>query len=466
MIIVPAAITKPTIASPANHRVTLLNVSRSDGWNAQHRLDLEAVVIVGSSDQCGLSLSGDEIAAMHCSLRRDETGVWLSDWQSDSGTFLEGVQVSEEIQVQPGNTIQVGNYTIQLKFSELGAIDDTEQANTTDCSATSNPAAMTLAPQERVSSAAGTGRSEKPAETSPAPEQVPSLWRKTEGSEKTTNIAQVEQPREDVLRAEIEQLQYELAERDAQLAELTESLETSDSQSDASSSDQHLERIEELLNELDRSDARMATLEELLVAAEEANCAEREERRQLESWVADIEALVSEHDKTRVAEVERLKQHVATLVSEREELMQQLSRPASGRESEQADAEEVANLRVQITHLGQQLNSANAAVSRLKDELRLRETQLAETADATQSLREEHLKLAEERAALARLRAEITAEQSELPTRAPDERTAVDSRVRVFRQHLREIHEEEKQEHKARRLSTRIAQLWKHIEQS
>lgn len=460
--------TKPT-GAPASRRVALLDVSRSDGWHVQHRLDLEGMVIVGSSDRCGLSLFGDDIASMHCSLRRDNVGVWLSDWQSRSGTFLDGVRVSEETQVQPGDTIQVGNYTIQLGFSELGSTDGTEPANTADCSAVSNAAAMSPAPEESLSRPAETRRSENLVETFPTPQQLPSLERKaTEEAAKAIDMVPAEQSHEDMLRAEILQLQYELAERDAQLGELADSVATSDTRPDEASSDQLLGRIEELLDELDRNDARMATLEELLIAAEEANCAEREERRQLEAWVADIETLVSEHDKTRSVEVETLKQRVATLVAERDDLMQQLSRPASGKHSDQADAEdteEVAKLRVQIAHLGQQLQAANATASRFEGELRLRDTQLTETKDAKRSLREEHLKLAEERAALARLRAEIAANQAELPTRPPDERTDVDSRVRVFRQHLREIHEEEKQEHKTRTLSARIAQLWNYVEQ-
>lgn len=463
----PAAMTKSTGAPPASHGVAFLDVSRSDGWNVQHRLDFEGMVIVGSSNRCGLSLVGDGIASMHCSLRRDNVGVWLSDWQSRSGTFLDGVRVSEETQVHPGNTIQLGDYTIQVRFSELGSSDETEPANTTNCSPVSASAAMSPAPEESVARPAETGRSEDLIETFPTTEQMPSLERKTtEEAANAIDMVPAEQSHEDMLRAEILQLQYELAERDAQLGELAESVATSDTPPDEASSDQLLGRIEELLDELDRNDARMATLEELLIAAEEANCAEREERRQLESWVADIETLVSEHDKTRSVEVETLKQHVTTLVAERDDLMQQLSRPASGKQLDQADTEEVAKLRVQVAHLGQQLQAANATASRFEDELKLRDTQLSETNEAKQNLREEHLKLAEERAALARLRAEIAAKQSELPTRPPDERTDVDSRVRVFRQHLREIHEEEKQEHKPRSLSSRIAQLWSHVEQS
>ena len=161
-----------------------------------------------------------------------------------------------------------------------------------------------------------------------------------------------------------------------------------------------------------------------------------------------------------------LKHQAATITAERDELLQQLTKPALDNPSNQhADDEENAKLRLQIKHLEQRLDEAKAADMRHQEELQRCEAQLAEAAEAKNSLRAEQLKLAEERASVSRLRAEIAAEQAERRPRPQGAAGDIDDRVREFRQHLREIHEEEKQQtHEPRSLTSRIAQLWNRVE--
>ena len=68
----------------------------------------------------------------------------------------------------------------------------------------------------------------------------------------------------DILRAEVEQLQLEVAERDAQLAEALATKREAEPTLDEATVTNLMERLEEMLDELDRSDERTGTLEELL----------------------------------------------------------------------------------------------------------------------------------------------------------------------------------------------------------
>jgi chromosome segregation ATPase len=269
----------------------------------------------------------------------------------------------------------------------------------------------------------------------------------------------------DLLRAEIEHLQFAVAERDAQLAEALAATHEPETPLDGTSVKQLMERLEALLDELDRSDERMGTLEELLRVTEEANRDEREERRQMESWLGDIESVFGEHQATWDAEMTELKNRTVAIAAERDQLLQQLTQPTADDHVEQ-DAEETAKLRLQVKHLQQRLDEAAATETRQKEELLRRETQLAEATNAENRLREDHLKLAAERASLSRLRAEITAAQAESQKVLQDTQadTDIDSRVRGFRQHLREIHDEETQEENAPSLPGRISRLWKRLE--
>ena len=89
----------------------------------------------------------------------------------------------------------------------------------------------------------------------------------------------------DLLRAEVAQLEQEVAERDARIAELTfqvaERGPRQDAEGSASDTLALTDRVQQLLDELARKDQREASLQEMLRAAEDANRAEREERNQI-----------------------------------------------------------------------------------------------------------------------------------------------------------------------------------------
>jgi chromosome segregation ATPase len=274
----------------------------------------------------------------------------------------------------------------------------------------------------------------------------------------------------DLLRAEVAQLEQELADRDARLAELT-SLAAS-----GQPAGEHAEpepdtlalgsRLEQLLDELDRKDERIRTLEEMVRVAEEASQAEQEERAQIEAWLGEIEQRLGQREGEWQAANEALRLRVDEVAAERDRAERALSQGASGQHAGDLSQQTIAGLRQQISELQQSLldkDKENAVL-----EQRLAAAAASPTAETNQEdidkqLREERLHLARERAELARARAELEHDRCTVK-RVPDE---VEQRVQALRDHLREIHQqkmEQEKEQQKNSLSSRIARLWKRLE--
>ena len=82
-------------------------------------------------------------------------------------------------------------------------------------------------------------------------------------------------------------------------------------------------------------------------------------------------------------------------------------------------------------------------------------------------MREERAKLAKEQAAVSRLRYELSSKLTEIEQMPKSDNRAdqeTGQRIRALREHLREIHEQEKDEVKESTLATRLAKLWKRVE--
>ena len=73
---------------------------------------------------------------------------------------------------------------------------------------------------------------------------------------------------------------------------------------------------------------------------------------------------------------------------------------------------------------------------------------------------QEHARFARERAELARLKAELDRNTTETGTEMND----AACRVQALREHLKDIHQEESQERESRKLTSRLARLWKRLD--
>ena len=71
-------------------------------------------VIVGRDEGCQIKLATDEISRKHCVFRSTTEGLWLRDLGSSNGTLVNDVPISEEVELDHGDTIQIGPMLFQV----------------------------------------------------------------------------------------------------------------------------------------------------------------------------------------------------------------------------------------------------------------------------------------------------------------------------------------------------------------
>ena len=225
-----------------------------------------------------------------------------------------------------------------------------------------------------------------------------------------------------------------------------------------------LQRMQELIDEANRSDERVAILEEMLFAAETAKRAEQEERVQLEAWVGEIESRIGQREGEQQAEVESLRQRLEAANQQQEQLQRQLQHAAFAGGAPKQYEQTLEGLQASNHQLQEKLAAAEKQNASL-------ERRLAQaSADQEVALRQERANIAQEQAKLSRLRFDVSsklADIEDLPKQenATDRETA--TRIHALRQHLREIHEQEKQEAsevKETSLTNRLAKLWNRVQ--
>jgi hypothetical protein len=266
-----------------------------------------------------------------------------------------------------------------------------------------------------------------------------------------------------LLRAEVEQLQAELAQHDVQIAEMTEmaALEANSGVADVVEPHEDttalVERLEQLLDELERKDEQVAALEDLLNATEAASRADQEERRQLEAWVRDIEGRIGQRESEWKAAEEKLLRRIDELAAERDRAEQAMEEALSGGRTTMHMQGMVENLRRQIAEREKLLEESDRSRAELE-----RSAGFDPRAQVEEMLREERLELARQQASVARERVELESARTRLQRHG--EYADSEDRIRALRQHLQEIQTVEKQEREERSLSTRLSRLWNRLD--
>lgn len=280
----------------------------------------------------------------------------------------------------------------------------------------------------------------------------------------------------ELLKSEIEDLRIQVTERDEQLAAM-EGLESLDHQqghhagslsADADFGGTELVgRIDDLLAELAEHDERVSMLQELLQTSEIQNQAEREERDCLETWVGEIEQRIGLRESEWKAERDALRDRLETASKERDKFQQQLH-SAAQRYGKQSLAEIVPDETLQ------KLQQKNAEIQSALDDAQTNLTRVERQLERVQteepdSLQAERAELAQEKAATSRLRFQLSKQLQDLGNTPetkdhPDREFAF--KIQTLREHLREIHEEEKteREQKGGSMFGRISNLWKRVD--
>lgn len=266
-----------------------------------------------------------------------------------------------------------------------------------------------------------------------------------------------------LLEAEIEDLRSQLAQRDS---ERNAQADPNDEpiRHPEEASDEILARMKELIDEANRSDERAGILEEALLAAEDANQREQEERAQLEAWVGDIEKRIGQREDEHAAEIDAMRQRLDKAMQQQEKLQRGLQQAASGGGQDSA-ADQYKEMLQNLQQRNKELEAQLAAETKKNKVVEKKLEQQA--ARKEPELREERAKLANEKAKVSRMRSEITekvAAIEELPkSNNPNEKETA-RRIQSLREHLRTLHEEEKREEEDAPITSRLSKLWKRVD--
>lgn len=507
------------ISEQTKHAVVTLTATSKSGAIKRHELAAEQGIFIGKSSNCGFQLDGEGLSDIHCRVGFDDGEVWVQDWMSSQGTQLNGQEIASNEKIDVGDVINIGNHEIRVAYGSAASVTDAEAngakppvaAESKPKSQSSTPAPTPEPAVPTESTASTTQLESESAITSSAESDVESTSLGDDSSQPPSAAAEaaeleaaepeVDEPevaekqisrltesaetaddepasidfsadffdfeeeetydRETValLQAEIEELQTQLAQRDAE--RVHKIVETPVADNVPEESDQVLQRMQDLIEEANRSDERVAILEELLLAAEDASRSELEERAQLEAWVGDIEKRVGQREEEHVAELDALRLRLEQSSEQQDRLQQQLRHAATGGSAPKDYEDTLENLQQSNKQLQDELSEA-------QKQCRVMEQRLNEQSETgEEALRSERANLAQEQAKIARLRFELSSKLEsidEMPKshNSADRETA--HRIQTLRQHLKEIHEQEKKEEKEASLTTRLAKLWKRTE--
>ncbi len=438
--------------SQQTKRGTLTIVAtHQNGAKKRHYLGGDEGVFVGRSSNCGLKLPDPDIADIHCRLERAGDELWIQDWMSNGGTRINGTPIWTRVQLHPEDVIEIGKHTISICFQSASKNEtDANAAIQTDAA---EPSADDRAPSDQKADSKPHHETAQPGDEALFDFDTDFLDPDGEHAYDRETVA--------ILQAEIEQLRTELAQRDADRRSDLGGSDCEQLDQPAEQTDEVLGRMQELIDEANRSDERVGILEEMLHAAEDASRAEQEERHQLEAWVGEIEQRVGAREDEHSAELDTLRKRLEDAVTQQQRLQRQLHHAATDGSASMHYEETLE----QLQKTNQQLEEKVADLEEQNRTLQVRLEQ--QSSEQDQQLRQERAALAQEQAKISRLRYELTSKLSaieEMPKSENQTDKETSDRIRTLREHLREIHEQEKREEREAPLTKRLANLWKRVE--
>lgn len=474
-------------------------LTRPDGRQETHVVSQDNNLIVGSSASCSIRIEDSSVSSMHCLIQINGGRLSVQDWYTTGGTFLNGRKLECPSDFGPGDELRVGECLMTVELAD-GSPEPAQESAAQPAAAQQFDAEAETSDSDEDDSAELDDAAEEQLEAIRAlRDELAGGGQKTqeriheleiENETLREQLAYIESSSSDgiadpfdremleMLKEEVEHLQNELAQRDAQIVELQVTgpiaEESTDEENDSPDTAMLVDRLERLLNELQSSDERIAALEDLLRVADEATRAEQDERRQLSTWVSEIEERIAQREEDWQAQQDVLQKRLDELNEEKNRFDERL-RDLMRQQGTTAQAQVNAELRAEIERLKDQLQQTEETRDALRKQIDT--TEFQQTTEGLQKhidelLREERLKIAEANSQIARERAEVARLKAEFEIRAPVQERQIDDatcRVQALRQHLNDIHRNEKQggaesAEPPAGISGRLANLWKRLE--
>ncbi len=444
----------------------------ANGSKQSCTLTTDQGVFVGKSSNCGFQLDGADISDIHCRIGLESGRLWIQDWMSARGTKVDGEEVSGKTQVGHGAVVEVGPYKIQI--SKSGASATTTPTKTVDLGERNQPEKRSEDEQSAPSPATDTEAKmneldELPAECEDYPDEAlePDTT-ETDGIQidlDDTDIFGHDDLEEEIvdletvqlLQAEIEDLRSALTQRDADRPNV---IATHPTEAPAVDTERVSQRMQELIEEANRADERVMLLEEMLLAADDTNRFEVEERGHLEAWVKDIETRIGQREQEHSAELDALRKRL----DDADRKYTQLQRKLQKNSNVDDDAHKELQRSLELLQ-----SEKRGLEDHLDEERKLRrrlETKVENQAQQNEiELREERAKIAKEQADVSRLKFQLAdkLKEVELPRSLP--KSECDPRLQTLNEHRQTIREMSQQRKQQATLSERLKHLWGRVEQ-
>jgi len=74
----------------------------------------EREVIVGRDEECHMRIASSLISRKHCTLKGTPQGVWVRDLESQNGTYVNDVAITEPYLMKPGDVLRIGASLFQV----------------------------------------------------------------------------------------------------------------------------------------------------------------------------------------------------------------------------------------------------------------------------------------------------------------------------------------------------------------
>lgn len=97
-------------------------VWRSDG--VERALPIHRVVTVGRGPENDLVLPGEQVSYQHARLWIEDGAVWIVDTGSTNGTLVGTTRINSRTQVDPGTTVRIGVYQLDIRPVEGAEVGD------------------------------------------------------------------------------------------------------------------------------------------------------------------------------------------------------------------------------------------------------------------------------------------------------------------------------------------------------
>jgi len=90
--------------------------------------------IIGRDDDCNLKLTDKRISRRHSEIRKSGDHLWIRDFESTNGTFVNQKAIKQAELLEPGDTISIGKFKFCLKNVNSNTTAMAEETYSTDIS--------------------------------------------------------------------------------------------------------------------------------------------------------------------------------------------------------------------------------------------------------------------------------------------------------------------------------------------